>query len=77
MDEGPARLCGPASVGLPRLSMRGGNVAISNCGKDGLGRKGRIDDQAARETWAAMARVALKGMQEAQRGNHVRQTERK
>ena len=45
---------------FPDIFMRGGKVAISNCGKDGRGRKGRIGDQAARETWAAMARYALK-----------------
>ena len=45
------------------MFMRGGGVAISNCGKDGLGRKGRIGDMAAREAWAEMVSVALKEAQ--------------
>jgi hypothetical protein len=43
---------------VPDMWMHGGNVPISNVGKDGRGRKGRIGDRAAFDAWIVMARAA-------------------
>jgi hypothetical protein len=42
------------------MFMCAGNVPISNLGKLGLDRKGRIGDEAARDAWDVMVHIATR-----------------
>lgn len=44
-----------------RMRQVGGNTRISNVGKTGQGRRGRIGDQAAVDAWGSMIAAAFKG----------------
>jgi hypothetical protein len=48
----------------PSSFLQGGNVAISNVGRDGRGRKGRIGDQAAWEAYEIMVAIEARHLLE-------------